>query len=218
MEDLFKSAGIDPTNVSTDCSSALPQGGEKRKNRGGHEREEPTTLGGHNLCRVIRARDGDGEQVVVQRPKSTFASSIPAQFMESATGREFDTQSDVVDEGNTYYDEYEEDDYEDDMDESEDDEGTAATPRTGNVMSATVAPSAPSPVQVPKPPPVQAPLASQPIPLTSIKPDSKLGQAAVDVFTMAGFNLQREFLTQPIPVSGRINCFGDPYRLLHRNL
>lgn len=112
--------------------------------------------------------------------------------MESAAGRGSNAQSDVVDEGNTYYDEYEEDDYEDDMDESEDDEGTAMTPRTGNVMSATVAPRAPSPTPVPKPPPVQAPLASQPIPLTSIKPDSKLGQAAMDVFTTAGFNLQRE--------------------------
>ena len=47
MEDLFKAAGIDPTNIDTD--PALPQGGGKRKLQGGREREDSGTFGGHNL-------------------------------------------------------------------------------------------------------------------------------------------------------------------------
>lgn len=189
MEDLFKAAGIDPTNVGSDPSGALPRGGEKRRLERGQEREEPT-FGGHNLRRVIRARDGDGEQVVVQRPTSTFTSATPAQFMESAAVRELDPQSDVADD--PYYDEDEEDGDEYDMEDSDDDEGTATTRRTGNVTGPTVVPRAPAQGQLAHPPPVPAPTVSHPIPLTTVKPESKLGQAAVDVFSTAGFNLQRE--------------------------
>ncbi len=195
MEDFFKLAGIDPTRGDDDHARgdeelrpAEPRGGEKRRFQEEHEPADP--FGGHNLRRVIRARDGEGEKVVVQRPKSTFASSIHPQFLESVAEREPDRASQVQRAANTggLSDEDASDESaEDDYDDSEDDEETTSTQRTSNVTVAPVVQGAPTPVLSQKPPAVP-----NPIPLTKIKADSQLGKAAADLFTTEGFNLQRE--------------------------
>ena len=107
-------------------------------------------------------------------------------------GEKLNLDEDEDDYYDDYYDEDEEDGDEYDMEDSDDDEGTATTRRTGNVTGPTVVPRAPAQGQLAHPPPVPAPAVSHPIPLTTVKPDLRLGQAAVDVFSTAGFNLQRE--------------------------
>ena len=204
MEDLFKTAGIDPTDSGADpTATGGARGGSKRKSRqqGGRD---ASVFGGHNLRQVIRTRE-PYEDHLVSRPRSVLASKGATNLLEHlATKAELErsthTEADVDDmaEGDEEFDD-EDDLEEEDMDVSDDDSNIsdAKMPARATYTSTTAAPtSPPTPITAAPPRPVHDWVSATRIPLTTVKPDSALGQAAAECFGTGGFNLAKELKWQ----------------------
>ena len=198
MVDLFKQAGIDPTDASRHDR-------EKRRLREQGGRDKGGTsdpFGGHNLRQVIRAKGMDDDATVITRPRSRLASADVGEVTRQAERRgmdyaqahsprnevDYEDDNDDGDDDGEDYDDY-------DYDEDED----TKLPGRGETPASSTAPGKPSPTTTPVPPQsthTTVPNSTVPptatIPLITVKPDLKLGCAAAELFNDSRFNLQRE--------------------------
>ena len=219
MVDLFKEAGIDPTDARAETTVAPRHEREKRRLRhqGGRDIGETVDpFGGHNLRQVIRAKGVDDDATVVTRPRSRMASiemgevaaqserRMPDKGRMRGTADDDDYESDGDDD-----DDEENDDFYEEGDESNEDDDTKLPARTTKAVNAVSRAGTTSPLPTI---PAQNNLPTLPaatIPLTSVRPDSKLGCAAVELFNDKGFNLQWELGWQSAVAgdSGKIKSF-----------
>ena len=177
MEDLFKTAGINPTEA---LPSGTTRGGEKRKQRQQGEREYDTTefYGGHNLRQVIHSRE-PYEETLVSRPRTALASTRAADIMQHTTmdAASASHQDQAVDDyDEEEYAEGDDKDGEDDMELSDDENDDLDSKRHARpTRKSPTPPSTPTPATAPSL--AAAPPASNAtsIPLTTVKPDSHLG-------------------------------------------
>ena len=199
-EDLFKKAGIDPMESAAVHTTSAARGGTKQNVHQQGGRDAAEGFGGHNLRQVIRTR-GPYEDHLVSRPRSVLASARGTNLLkhlateaESDRASSADNVDDIAEGDEEDYDEDEEGDDED-MDLSEDGSDDTKQPAKSTGLAAKAPSSSPPPTPV-------APIATasrpvtQTIPLTTVKADSKLGQAAAVLFSTGGFNLPKELKWQ----------------------
>jgi hypothetical protein len=226
MEDLFKTAGIDPTEAP---SLSTTRGGEKRKQRHQGERERDATevFGGHNLRQVIRSRE-PFEETLVARPRTALASAKATDLLQHATAETASAhhqKQPLDDYEDDDYAEGDDDDGDDDLDLSDDDNDDADSKQdTDSKLSARAYQKPPTPPATPTPASASTNAAASQagiattnaaasqagtatsIPLTSVKPDSRLGRAAAEVFATSGFSLLRELGWQSAVAGDTAKC------------